>query len=206
VIVVVSGFCNSGGRPEHGSVPSRIRLGQRGIDWTKLVVGVARRSGVHEYDSACCDTARGACARSRGIESCHSGNSARVRNAARRSRDDSGPKHHAQAANRRFATWLTLGTDTERCIQRRRPNGVVEQHVVSVYTIEQWRGSSSSRNRTAELDEQGTRAGPPSSLTFDEISTKRPHSSQNASTTKGGAAAYLQLQASWALTFSPKGP
>jgi hypothetical protein len=137
-------------------VPSRIRLGQRGIDWTKLVVGVARRPGVHEYDSACCDTARGACARSRGIESCHSGNRARPRHAARRSRDVSGPKHHAQAANRRFATWLTLGTDTEPCIQRRRHNGILEQQVVSVHTIEQWRGSSSSRNRTAELDEPGT--------------------------------------------------
>ena len=167
MVVVVSGFRNSGGRPEHGSVSSRIRLGQRGTCWTKLVVGVACRPGVHEYDSACCDTARcacGACARSRGIESCHSGNSARFRNAARRSRDLSGPKHHAPAANRRFATWLTLGTDTERCIQRRRHNGIVEQHVVSVHTIKQWRGSGSAYHRTAELDEQGTRAGPPSSF------------------------------------------
>jgi hypothetical protein len=45
-----------------------------------------------------------------------------------------------------------------------------------VHTIKQWRGSGSSHHRTAELDEQGTRAGPPSS--FDEISTNRPHSSQ----------------------------
>jgi hypothetical protein len=132
-------------------VPSRIRLAQRRIYWTKLVVGVARRP-----DTACCDTAVGACgasARPRGINPCHSGTSARVRHAARRSRDVSGPKHHAQTANRRFATWLTVSTDTEPCIQRRRNNGIVEQHVITVYTIEQWRGSSSSRNRTAELDE-----------------------------------------------------
>jgi hypothetical protein len=137
-------------------VSSRIRLGQRGIYWTKLVVGVARRPGVHDYDTGRCDTALCACsayARSRGIKSCHSGNSARARNAARRGGDVSGPKHHTQSANPRFATWLTLGTDTEPCIQRRRHNGIVEQHVVSVYTIEQCRGSSSSCNRTAELDE-----------------------------------------------------
>jgi len=135
-------------------VSSRIRLGQRGFHWTKLVVGVARRP-----DTACCDTAVcacGTCARPRGINSCHSGTTARVRHAARRSGDASGPKLHAQTANRRFATWRTLDTDTEPCIQRRRNNGIVEQHVVSVYTIEQWRGSSSSRHRTAELDEHGT--------------------------------------------------
>ena len=43
-----------------------------------------------------------------------------------------------------------------------------------MHTIKQWRGSASSHHRTAELDEQGTRAGPPSSLSFDEISTNRP--------------------------------
>jgi hypothetical protein len=150
VVVVVSGFCNSGDRPEHGSVPSRIRLGQRGACWTKLFVGTTRRPGVWEYDAGHCDC--GVHDSYRGINCYHSNNSARVRNAARRDRDVSGAKHHAQTAKRRFATWLTLGTDTE-CIQRRRHNGIVEQHVVSVYTIEQWRGSSSSRNRIAELDE-----------------------------------------------------
>jgi hypothetical protein len=116
-------------------VSSRIRLGQRGIYCTKLFVGVARRT-----DTACCDAALCTCgtsARSRGINSCHSGTSTRVCHAERRSRDDSGSKHHAQAENRRFATWLTLGTDAEPRIHRRRHNGIVEQHVVSLYTIEQ---------------------------------------------------------------------
>jgi hypothetical protein len=132
-------------------VSNRIRLGQRGIYWANLVVGVARRSGVHECGAALryC----GAYARSRGIHSCHRDDSAGIRNAARRSRGFSGPKPHAQAANRGFATWLTLGTDTEPCIRRRRHHGIVEQHVVSVYTVEQWRGSSSFRNWAPQLNE-----------------------------------------------------
>ncbi len=132
-------------------MPSRVRLWQRGACWTKLFVGTTRRPGVYEYDAGHRDC--GVYASYRGINCYHSSNSARVRNAAGRSRDAAGPKHHASAANRKFTTGLAFSTDTEPYIQRCHHNGIVEQHIVSVYTIEQWRGSSSSRNRTAELDE-----------------------------------------------------
>jgi hypothetical protein len=121
-------------------VPSRTRLGQRGACWTKLCVGTIRLPGVYEYDSRYCDTAPrdcGACVWYRSIKACHGYNCAEVRNAARWSRDHSGPKHRAQTANRRFAIWFTFSTDSEPCIQRRRHNSVVEQHVASVRTIEQ---------------------------------------------------------------------
>jgi hypothetical protein len=148
--LVISDFRNSGGGPEHSTVSSGIRLWQRGACWTKLFVGTTRYPGVYDYDAGQRDC--GVCASHRGINCCHS-SSARVRNAPRRNHHAPGPEHLAFAANHRFATWLTLGTNTEPCTQRCRHNGIAEQHVFTVCTIEQWRGSSSSRNRTAELDE-----------------------------------------------------
>jgi hypothetical protein len=156
VVVVVSGFWNSGSRPEHGSVPSSIKLGQGGTCWTKLYVGTTRRAGVYEYDAAYYDTASHHCRaypRSRGTGSCNCDSRVWFRNAASWSNDDSGPKQRAPGATRKSAAGYAFSADTEPCIWRRVYNSRVERHAVSMYAVE--RCCSSPRDRTAELDEQG---------------------------------------------------